>query len=357
VIRLLSEPPDLGVLANPESWSVIRQHSPQLGVAALVAYIARPHVDPAERKWCDEVLMRSWARHAASLTHLQHVLGMLNDAGIETISLKGPLLALRFYEPPFLRKPSGDLDIAVRKKDLPRACAVLRSAGYTQRMSGAEALACSHHMVLTHSTRPSVELHFRLSHGPLGMPVDDFFERALSCEFAGATARVLGPEDEVLQLVLHLAQDRFRPIFHLYELRKIWRAAPASVRQAVIERAAGLHLRGVLELTDTAFRVRWGEPFLPPEFPHGGTWLHRSFDEKLYRAFESWTPPRDITLAQRLRGRWLQFQITERPRDALRLGGLMARIALFQIRRGGWRTVKRTGPGQVANRTASAPQA
>jgi hypothetical protein len=345
VIRLLSDPPDLDVLADREQWSLIKRHSRHLGVAAIAAYTARSHVTRPERDWCDEVLTRSWTRHLASLNHLQYVLGVLNNARIETIALKGPLLALRCYDPPFLRKSSGDLDIAVRQKDLQHACETLGRAGYTRSVSSQESLACSHHVVLTHSARPPIELHFRLSHGPLGMPVDEFFERSMAFEAPGVRTRVLGPADELLQLVLHLAHDRFRPIFHLYELRKIWRAAPAPVRQAVLSRAADLHLHGVIELTDTAFRARWGEPFLPAGSQRVGTWLHRSFDEKLYAAFESWSGPgEDLTVGGRIRGRWLQFQLTDRPADALRLASLMARIAWFQIRQGGWRTIKRKVP-------------
>jgi hypothetical protein len=110
---------------------------------------------------------------------------VLSDAAIQTLSLKGPLLARRHYDPPFLRQPSGDLDIAVRKKDLERACEALCRAGYRQNVSTSEALACSHHIVMTHSTRPPIELHFRVSHGPLGMPVDEFFDRSIAASFPG----------------------------------------------------------------------------------------------------------------------------------------------------------------------------
>src|SRR5271157_4662344 len=90
VTRLLSDSPDLAVLADAEAWSLVRKHAKELGVAPVVAYIARSHVPRPERAWCDEILTHSWTRHEHSLYHLKFVLGVLHDAGIETISLKGP---------------------------------------------------------------------------------------------------------------------------------------------------------------------------------------------------------------------------------------------------------------------------
>jgi hypothetical protein len=342
VTRLLSEPPDLAVAADPKSWALVRKYSRQFGVAQLIAHIARLHVSRTDKEWCDAILTRSWTHHENSLYHLKFVLDLLADAGVETICLKGPLLARRCYNPPFLRKPSSDLDIAVRQRDLKRACEVLEAAGYVREISDAEAFACSHHVMMAHSTRPHVELHFRLSHGPLGMPVDEFFDRSVPCEFPGGTAHVLGPADEALQLLLHLAHDRFKPVFHLYEMHKIWMATSLSVRREVAARAAGHHLWGVVLLTDAAFRARWGEPFLPPDVPHKGTWLQRRYDERLFTAFESSAEDgKEHTPADRIRGRWLQFQITDRPIDAVRLLGLMARIAWFQLRNRGMRTVRK----------------
>lgn len=339
--RLLSEPPDLAVVADPESWALVRKYAKQFGVAPLVAHIARLHVPRSDKEWCDAILTRSWTLHENSLYHLKFVLGLLSDAGIETICLKGPLLARRYYNPPFLRRPSADLDIAVRRRDLRRACDALVSAGYAREVSDAEAFACSHHVTLSHPSRLHVELHFHLSHGPLGIPVDEFFDRSEPCEFPGGTARVLGPDDEALQLLLHVAHDRFKPIFHLYEMHKVWSTTSLEVRSAVISRAAGHHLQGVVSLTDAAFRARWGDPLLPPGSPRKGTWLHWYYDERIYAAFEnSSVEGEEHTPGDRIRGRWLQFQITDRPIDAIRLLAVLARIAWFQIRYRGLRTIR-----------------
>jgi hypothetical protein len=94
-------------------------------------------------------------------------------------------------------------------------------------------------------------------------------------------------------------------------------------------------------MTDVAFRARLGEPFLPPEVMLPETWLNWRLNEKLYKAFEHWSvPDRELTLAARLWGRWLELQITDGPSDALRSMKLLAQTARFQLAKGAWGTVK-----------------
>jgi hypothetical protein len=78
--------------------------------------------------------------------------------------------------------------------------------------------------------------------------------------------------------------------------------------------------------------VRWGDAFFPPGFTRARTWLNGRINEDLYRAFEdlSRSAP-DLTLGQRMRGRWLQLQATDGPMDAVRFCAMMAQLARFKI--------------------------
>jgi hypothetical protein len=339
---LLGDPPDLSVLQDEPSWNRIKEHAGRYGVAALVAYAARSHVSAAERAWCDRVLVESWARHERMLRHLEYVLGLLAHEGIPAIALKGPLLAQRYYEPAFLRKPSMDLDLAVVEKDLGIACNVLIKAGYEQDLPIGEATASNHHVTLSHTFRPRVELHFRLSHQTLGIPVNQFFERTVSCRLPGGReARILGPADQLLHLVLHFAHSRFGTLFNFYEIRRAFRAESPGVRVEALGRAVDHHFCGALRMTDIAFRTRLGEPFLPSEIVVPPTWLNWRLNQKLYRAFERWSvPDRELTLAARLWGRWLEFQITDGPSDAFRSIKLLSQTVRFGIARRAWRKSK-----------------
>lgn len=339
---LLADTPDLSVLGDPASWGAIKQHAGRYGVAGLIAYAVRPHVSKQERVWCDRILTESWVRHERMLRRLEFLIGLFADANVPVISLKGPLLAQRWYEPAFLRKPSIDLDFAVSLRDLDAACGILAAAGYTSLLPVAQALVVSHHVTFTHPSNGAVELHFRLSHQSLGISVDQFFDRTETRRVpSGLDARVLGPADQLLHLILHLAQSRFGTLFHLYEIRRIFRAESPAVRSEAIQRALDHHFCGAIRMTDVACRAVLGEPLLPPELPVPETWLNWRLNEKLYRAFERWgVPDRELTLGARLWGRWLEFQITDSPSDALRFMSLFFNTARVQMSRGAWGKVK-----------------
>ncbi len=151
----------------------------------------------------------------------------------------------------------------------------------------------------------------------------------------------LGPADQLLHLVLHLAHSRFGTLFHLNEIHRICLAEPPSVRAEAIKKAVDHHYRGVLRVVDIAFRVRWGERFIPPEAAVPATWLNWRINEKLYKAYELWSAPgRKWTLATRLWGRWLDFQISDAPSDALRSLMLLVKAARFPNAITDWVTTK-----------------
>jgi hypothetical protein len=188
-----------------------------------------------------------------------------------------------------------------------------------------------------------LELHFRLTHRALGIPVEEFFERAVPRKLPnGESTLVLAPADQLLHLVLHLAQSRFGTLFHLYEIRKVWNAEPPAMRAEAIQRAAAHHYSGAFRMMEVAFRCRWGEPFLPPRTQLPKTWLEGRLTPALYKKFEEWSVPgRGLSVSERVRARWLDFQLTDTPADALRLALFFLRTARFNFTsKRAWGTVK-----------------
>jgi hypothetical protein len=354
--RHLADP--LAVAAvDDSSVAIVRDHAARYGVAPLLAYRLRNHVLPDDRAWCDRVLVASWQRHNKLLLHLEWLTALLNQEGIRAIALKGPLLAQRYYTPAFLRKPGIDIDLAVDSRDLAHACDVLSRAGYRSLIHIDEALSIDHHVPLVHPSRPPVELHFKLTHKSLGIPVGQFFDRAVPWSLPGGQQTlVLSPADQLLHLILHFAHARFGTLFHLFEIRHVARAESIDVRKQAILSAVEHGYCAVIRMLDVAFRIHWKEPFLPEDVSLPKTWLNWRLGPGLYRDLELWSMPgRDLDLPARLKGRWLDFQLTDTPRDALRTLRLLAATARFDITRTTyWGTVKqlrfvpRTEPDDVS---------
>jgi hypothetical protein len=345
---------DFNLMHKPEIWLGIQRSASRHGMAPLVAYAARAHVPEEGRAWCDGVLAQSCSSYRRSLHDLEFVAGTLGRRGIRPLALKGPVLASRYYEPAFLRMPSGDLDFAVREHEIGEACDALRQEGYAPQLPPETARAFSHHIVMLHPSRVTLELHFRLTLGPFGLPVDPFFDRAAPFRLPNGTeVLILEGAAEILHLALHAASGRFRPFFHLYELRRVCRAnGEARVREAAAM-AAEAHYAGVFALLDAAFQVCFGEPLLPPDVLMPRTWLYWRIDAMLYRRFVRCSDLDGVrTMRSRLVGRWLDLQITDRPSHALRQIAMLTRLTWRQMGTGGWRAIPLGGKPGASKRAS-----
>lgn len=357
LVPLLRDEPDFSALTSPEKWQQIQRVASARCVGALVAFAVRGHASGAQRVWCDKVLTQSWARHDAAIRHLDWVLQQLQESNIQVLVLKGPILGRRHFEPPFLRRPSGDIDLAVRACDLERAANALIARGYEPADTLEEACRTSHHLVMYIAGRPRVELHTRLSHDARGIPVDRFFGRCAQHQLpTGRIASILAPADELLGLLLHFASDRFSSFFHLYELRRVWRSAAADVKKEVLATAVAHRFSATLWLTELAFQIYWSERFLPEDAEVPKTWLQGRFNAALLHRMEANIHASlDRPLGVRLEGRWLDLHATDSPVDALRALGLLWWVAWREVLKGRWGTLYKSGGRRVTTRPEAQP--
>ena len=341
LLPLFAEKPNFNSVHDPELWKTIQRCANRHGMAPSVAYAVRAHVPAAERAWCDRIIAQSCSSYHRSLRDLEFVATTLERRGIRLLALKGPLLASRYYDPAFLRMPSGDLDFAVRECDTEEACAALKEVGYSVESPLETARVFSHHVVMLHPARVSLELHFRMTHGPFGLPMDSFFDQAEGLRLENGTeVLILKGAAEILHLALHTACGRFRPFFHLYELRRVCMASDPTILREAAAMAAESHFAGAFALIDAAFQSCWGEAFLPADVSMPRTWLHWRINDKLYQACGRWSELDGAhTLRSRLRGRWLDLQTTDRPSHALRQIAMLIRLAWFQLCTQGWRDI------------------
>jgi hypothetical protein len=325
------------VPADPSEQRRILDLARNEGLGPLVAHTIRKQLAPAEQGFADQILVRSWAKYDQMLSEAESVVTVLAARSVRVVALKGPVLARRIWQPPFLRKPSGDLDFALADADLETACAALAETGYVLMQPLRTARTVSHHAVLTHrdqGARPRVELHFRLSHGTLGIPVEP---RIADCRPhqlpGGAECLVLGEVDELLMLALHVLSGRFNPFFHLVEFHRLWTASAADVRAAVVRQATEHRLVGPFRMLDVALRVLWNQPLVPEGSPLPRTWLDFRINPDLLQGYERWAedlrktglPGR--TARNRMYGRWLDLHLTDTPAAAARLAREIALVA------------------------------
>jgi len=130
---------------------------------------------------------------------------------IDLIILRGPALGLTLYPRPYLR-PFADLDLLIRKEDIPTAGRILGDLGFVP-LPGIfpSRYFEKHHLHLSFKELRRniiIELHWALDH-PYTLPTVDYaglLAEREKASFEGFTIPVLNPEDRLITLCLHLVK-------------------------------------------------------------------------------------------------------------------------------------------------------
>jgi hypothetical protein len=156
-------------------------------------------------------------RNVLIVGELESVLRALDARRKRVVVLKGAALAATVYGNLPVR-PMQDVDLLIRKDDLPDIERLLESFGYTLNDSQRRVKSwyLAHHYHLTFHRRVSsgftmhCEIHWDLERPgrPFAVDIDGVWARAHSATVAGVTARVLSPEDLLLHLCLHACKHR-----------------------------------------------------------------------------------------------------------------------------------------------------
>jgi hypothetical protein len=124
-----------GVVELREFARFLNRH--QLRLFALSLLAGSPVQKSLPQEWVDNLRMfslRQWARQERLVRELEAISTLLTAAGHEFLLLKGPYLAIRFFGG-MERREFYDLDILIRREDLPAVERLLLSSGYTRRSS------------------------------------------------------------------------------------------------------------------------------------------------------------------------------------------------------------------------------
>ena len=166
-----------------------------------------------------------WVRRRLRLLYLQNagrnmnlyqglgkVLEVLGKNNISVIALKGAHLAELVYGNIALR-PMVDLDLLVRKKDLPGVEEKLLEVGFSPTAPQKKMTEIHHHVVFRWPGKEIyIEVHWDIigSGYPFNVDTEGLWNRARPAVVAGLEILVLCPEDLVLHLCLHTARDLYQ---------------------------------------------------------------------------------------------------------------------------------------------------
>jgi hypothetical protein len=191
---------------------------------------------------------------------LHEVHDALNTPGIAAAFFKGPALAWDVYPHPALR-PSGDLDILIRRSDLARAVDALRVLGFNPVFEGPLSLLDPYRQIELVRGPVTVELHWALM--PAGHPFSadpaPFLSHLSAVSVAGRLVPSLAPEVLLPYLCAHASKhgwDSFKWVrdVALLAARPLdWSRVWDLARRERCTRSLSVGLTLARELTDAEF--------------------------------------------------------------------------------------------------------
>ena len=211
------------------------------------------------------------AQNMLSLHDAEILLNAFHQAGIPAVGLKGVYLLENVYADIGARSMT-DIDLLVKKSDLPNCLAVMGELGYHSitYFDLADAnLDTKHVPPMKKATGPAVELHWTLleEDEPFTIDAEALWQRAVSAKIAEVDALSLGVEDLILHLCLHLTYQHhlnlglrglmdIALVIHKFEAEIDWQELVLTAQSWGAERVTAL----TLKLVETQL----GMP-IPPE--------------------------------------------------------------------------------------------
>lgn len=177
---------------------------------------------------------RTTARNLVLAEELRAILIRCRDRGLDCVPLRGLALAERLHGSVALR-PTGDIDLLVKRKDIPEITGVLAGLGYAG-MDHRPGFALSYSYTLEFIKERLgwivVEPHWTLAYPPFteALDMDEVWSRCRKSRVAGTDAWRLGEEDLLVHLCFHiLHQGNDAPLLWWHELDLLVRRSEGSL--------------------------------------------------------------------------------------------------------------------------------
>lgn len=212
----------------------------------------------------DEHYMREFKRYARG-SALQSMLLVeqlkvldreLQQAGLQVIHFKGPVLAMQAYKSLSLRVCS-DLDMLLRPDDLLRFGGVVTENGFIpgskmQRWYGYKRrlfLYLSKQATFVHRhNHIHLDVHIALAPPLYAYPThfDALYARSVLIEVQGVSVRTFSPEDALVLLCLHGEKNRWEFLKYVCDIAALIEAHPALDWQSIAQRSEHTHTRRIV---------------------------------------------------------------------------------------------------------------
>ncbi len=203
---------------DPPRWDALIAEAHKQGVAPyLHTILRRPNFAKKHETGHTEQLRQSYlfiaAQNMLTLRDAEIILTAFQKSGIPAAGLKGIFLLENVYDDVGARSMN-DIDLLVRKQDLPQCLKLMRELGY-ETISwfnlADENIDTKHVPPMTKPGGTAVELHWTLleEDEPFTIDADALWQRTVPATLAGVDALALGIEDLILHLCLHLTYQHF----------------------------------------------------------------------------------------------------------------------------------------------------
>jgi hypothetical protein len=197
---------------------------------------------------------------------LMDLVKSLTRAGIPTIVLKGPAVAMAAYGD-FSRRAFGDIDLLVRRGDLPSARDHVIARGYVAhyRPEMENGLIAGGHALEFSGSRTPVELHWSLisRHLNFDLGIDELWSGAHPIRCADSDMMVLAPEYLFLYLCAHGAKHEWASFRWICDIAQLAQRLSSTEAARVMDLAERSNARRILALALRLVRETFGEEYSP----------------------------------------------------------------------------------------------
>lgn len=264
-------------VAKPPVGLAWRQRAGQHGVLSIIA----EHLQPSEDHELREVRLRRTMHHLRTMADLRFVQEVLDEAGIDWLIFKGPVLSEVVYQRPGARN-YGDLDILVHPREVDQAVDRLLDRGAMRSHRDWRALRAQGdgecEFLLPHGTL--IDLHWDVINDVRVRPSFAFstaqlFAASRTVLIGELAVRTFSPVDTALHVALHGCRSGGDRLRWLLDLQQSLLRCDTDATE-LLERARAFRVQLVLRTMLNRLALFVGDhglPTLPQPTVAHRTWL------------------------------------------------------------------------------------